>query len=92
MIKITKDMVSFWLGSPSRKIIIKDLTDIANGDYPLKMLQQDIIDTWNINSEVEKIKFKNEIKGKIGSFKFDNEKVSQKLSIYKTGDKKFIEY
>ena len=43
---------------------VKDLTDIANGDYPLKMLKQDIIDTWNINSEVEKIKFKNEIKGK----------------------------
>ena len=64
MIKITKDMVSFWLGSPSRRIIIKDLNDIANGDYPLKMLKQDIIDTWNINSEVEKIKFKNEIKGK----------------------------
>ena len=49
MIKITKDMVSFWLGSPSRRIIIKDLTDIANGDYPLKMLQQDIIDNNPIN-------------------------------------------
>ena len=36
--------------------------------------------------------YENEIKGKIGSFKFDNEKVSQKLSIYKTGDKKFIKY
>ena len=50
---------------------------------------------WKKNSGIDSINdffIKNEIKGKIGNFKFDNEKVSQKLIIYKTGDKKFIEY
>ena len=50
---------------------------------------------WKKNNGINSINdffIKNEIKGKIGSFKFDNEKISQKLSIYKTGDKKFIKY
>jgi len=50
---------------------------------------------WKKNNGIDSINdffIKNEIKGKIGNFKFDNEKVSQKLIIYKTGDKKFIEY
>ena len=50
---------------------------------------------WKKNNGIDSIDdffIKNEIKGKIGSFKFHNEKVSQKLSIYKTGDKKFIKY
>ncbi len=50
---------------------------------------------WKKNNGIDSINdffIKNEIKGKIGSFKFDNEKISQKLSIYKTGDKKFIKY
>ena len=50
---------------------------------------------WKKNNGIDSINdffIKNEIKGKIGNFKFDNGKVSQKLIIYKTGDKKFIEY
>ena len=50
---------------------------------------------WKKNNGIDSINdffIKNKIKGKIGSFKFDNEKISQKLSIYKTGDKKFIKY
>ncbi len=50
---------------------------------------------WKKNKGIDSINdffIKSEIKGKIGTFRFDDGKVSQKLSIYKTGDKKFIEY
>ena len=36
--------------------------------------------------------FKNKIKGKIGTFYFNNKKVIQDLNIYKTEDKKFIKF
>ena len=50
---------------------------------------------WKKNNRIDSINdflLKSEIKGKIGSFKFNNGKVSQKLNIYKTEDKKFIKY
>tara|TARA_B100000965_G_scaffold192662_1_gene160875 strand:+ start:1314 stop:2468 length:1155 start_codon:yes stop_codon:yes gene_type:complete len=50
---------------------------------------------WKKNNGIDSINdflLKGEIKGKIGIFKFNNGKVSQKLKIYKTEDKKFIEY
>tara|TARA_B100000579_G_scaffold342151_1_gene294162 strand:+ start:209 stop:1363 length:1155 start_codon:yes stop_codon:yes gene_type:complete len=50
---------------------------------------------WKKNNGINSINdffIKNEIKGKIGNFKFDNGKVSQKLNIYKTDDGKFIKY
>ena len=50
---------------------------------------------WKKNNGIDSINdflLKSEIKGKIGSFKFNNGKVSQKLNIYKTEDKKFIKY
>tara|TARA_B100000579_G_scaffold166508_1_gene135322 strand:+ start:120 stop:1274 length:1155 start_codon:yes stop_codon:yes gene_type:complete len=50
---------------------------------------------WKKNNGIDSINdflLKGEIKGKIGIFKFNNGKVSQKLRIYKTEDKKFIEY
>ena len=50
---------------------------------------------WKKNNGINSINdffIKNEIKGKIGNFKFDNGKVSQKLNIYKTDDGKFTKY
>jgi len=50
---------------------------------------------WKKNNGINSINdffIKSEIRGKIGNFKFDNGRVSQKLSIYKTDDKKFIKY
>ena len=44
-----------------------------------------------INS-INDFSFKNEIKGKIGTFSFKNGKVMQKLDIYKTDNKKFIKF
>ena len=50
---------------------------------------------WKKNNGIDSINdffIKSEIKGKIGNFKFDDGKVSQKLNIYKTENKKFIKY
>ena len=50
---------------------------------------------WKKNGEINSINdffFKNEIKGKIGTFSFKNGKVMQKLDIYKTDNKKFIKF
>ena len=50
---------------------------------------------WKKNNGISSIDdffIKNKIKGKIGNFKFNNGKVSQELSIYKTQNKKFIKY
>ena len=50
---------------------------------------------WKKNGEINSINdfsFKNEIKGKIGTFSFKNGKVIQKLDIYKTDNKKFIKF
>ena len=44
-----------------------------------------------INS-VNNFSFKNKIKGKIGTFYFNNKKVTQELNIYKTEDKKFTKF
>ena len=45
----------------------------------------------SINS-VNNFSFKNKIKGKIGTFYFNNKKVTQELNIYKTEDKKFKKF
>ena len=60
--KATKEMVDFWIGDQSRQLTIKDYTDLANGDYPIDMLKNDIIETWNANSKKEKNKWKQERK------------------------------
>ena len=64
MIKITKEMVCFWLGDQSRQLTIKDFKDLANGDYPVDMLKMDILRTWKGNTLIEKKKWKGEINGK----------------------------
>tara|TARA_B110000902_G_C14226131_1_gene557100 strand:+ start:442 stop:1596 length:1155 start_codon:yes stop_codon:yes gene_type:complete len=50
---------------------------------------------WNKKKEINSIKnfyIKEKIKGKIGTFNFINNEVFQELKIYKTENKKFIEY
>jgi len=50
---------------------------------------------WKKNGEINSINnfiFKNKIKGKIGTFSFENGKIVQELSIYKTENKKFIKF
>ena len=44
-----------------------------------------------INS-VNDFSFKNKIKGKIGTFSFEDKKVLQELNIYKTENNKFIKF
>ena len=56
IMKVTKKMVDYWIGEQSRKLTIKDYTDLANGDYSVKMLKEDIITTWNENPKEEKNK------------------------------------
>ena len=41
---------------------------------------------------VNDFSFKNDIKGKIGTFSFKNGKVIQELDIYKTKNKKFVKF
>ena len=50
---------------------------------------------WNKNGGINSVKdffFKNKIKGKIGTFSFQNGKVTQELDIYKTEKKRFIKF
>ena len=50
---------------------------------------------WKRNKEIKSISdffIKQKIKGKIGTFEFKNNKVSQQLKIYKTAGNKFKEY
>ena len=50
---------------------------------------------WKKNGRIKSISdffVKEKIRGKIGSFRFDNGKVYQDLKIYKVEDKKFIEF
>ena len=44
-----------------------------------------------INS-INDFSFKNKIRGKIGTFSFENKKIIQDLNIYKTKNKKFIKF
>ena len=51
--------------------------------------------TWKKNGNINSINdflFKNKIKGKIGTFSFNNKRVFQELDIYKTDEKKFIKF
>ena len=50
---------------------------------------------WRKNGKIDSINdffFKNKIKGKIGTFSFENKKVIQELNIYKTENNKFIKF
>ena len=50
---------------------------------------------WKKNGKVNSVNdfiFKGKIKGKIGTFSFDNKKVIQNLDIYKVEDKKFTKF
>jgi len=50
---------------------------------------------WKKNGEINSINnflFKNKIKGKIGTFSFENGKVTQELNIYKTDRNKFVKF
>jgi hypothetical protein len=51
--------------------------------------------TWKKNGKVNTINdftFKGKIKGKIGTFSFNNRKIIQDLNIYKIEDKKFTKF
>ena len=45
-----------------------------------------------VESILNDFSFKNKIKGKIGTFSFKDNKVSQELTIYKTENNKFIKF
>ena len=50
---------------------------------------------WKKNGKINSINdfsFKNKIRGKIGTFSFENKKIIQDLNIYKTKNKKFIKF
>tara|TARA_R100001082_G_C4290574_1_gene127997 strand:- start:248 stop:418 length:171 start_codon:yes stop_codon:yes gene_type:complete len=46
--KITEEMVEYWYGSEIilPKDVIRDIVDIANGNYKVKMLKDDITKSW----------------------------------------------
>jgi len=54
--KITGKMVSHWYGSQIslHKEVIKDIVDLANGNYDVKTLKSDISSTWGINEKRRK--------------------------------------
>tara|TARA_R100001480_G_C4608843_1_gene164406 strand:+ start:315 stop:512 length:198 start_codon:yes stop_codon:yes gene_type:complete len=48
--KITYEMVEYWLGIDwSFSQIVESFQDIANGEYDPKMLSNDIVSTWKEN-------------------------------------------
>ncbi len=50
---------------------------------------------WKKNGEIKSVSdflFKNKIKGKIGTFSFENGRITQELDIYKTENKKFVKF
>jgi len=50
-VKITKEMVEFWLGTDTD--IPELLSELANGEYKAKEFNQDIIDTWQEETDVK---------------------------------------
>ena len=46
--KVTKEMVEYWYGSDIvlPKDVIKDIVDLANGDYDVETLKIDIQMSW----------------------------------------------
>ncbi len=45
--KISKKMVEYWYGETILpKEVLQDIVDIANGDYKVKVLKNDIKETW----------------------------------------------
>ena len=70
-------------------------------DYPseISILTYDALGliyyTWKKNGKINSVSdfaFKGKIKGKIGSFSFDNKKIIQNLDIYKAENKKFTKF
>ena len=50
---------------------------------------------WKKNGKINSVNdfsFKGKIKGKIGTFSFDNKKITQDLNIYKAEKNKFIKF
>ena len=71
------------------------------GSYPneITILTYDALGliyyTWKNNGEIKSANsfyFKNKIKGKIGTFSFDNKRVFQELDIYKAEENKFTKF
>ena len=70
-------------------------------DYPseISILTYDALGliyyTWKKNGKINSVNdfaFKGKIKGKIGSFSFDNKKIIQNLDMYKAENKKFTKF
>jgi len=51
--KVNQEMVEYWYGSDIvlPKDVIRDIIDLANGDYKIQTLKTDILNTWDINQE-----------------------------------------
>ena len=50
---------------------------------------------WKKNGKIDSVSdfsFKGKIKGKIGTFSFENKKIIQDLNIYKVSDNQFIKF
>tara|TARA_R110000765_G_scaffold153681_5_gene256613 strand:- start:300 stop:467 length:168 start_codon:yes stop_codon:yes gene_type:complete len=54
--KVNQEMVEYWYGSDIvlPKDVIRDIIDLANGDYKIQTLKTDILNTWDINQEKNK--------------------------------------
>ena len=54
--KVNQEMVEYWYGSDIvlPKDVIRDRTDLSNGDYKIQPLRADILDTWDINKGTRK--------------------------------------
>ena len=50
-VKITKEMVEFWLGTDTD--IPELLSELANKEYTAEEFNQDIIDTWQEETDVK---------------------------------------
>ena len=44
--KVTHEMVKYWLSNTGQAETVIDFKDIANGEYEPSMLKQDIVQTW----------------------------------------------
>tara|TARA_R100000655_G_scaffold2758_4_gene10729 strand:+ start:240 stop:398 length:159 start_codon:yes stop_codon:yes gene_type:complete len=51
--KITKEMVEYWYGGTCvvPKDVLRDIVDIANGDYKVETLRNDIKETWSVHND-----------------------------------------
>jgi hypothetical protein len=49
MEKLTDEQVLFWLGKDNRKLFCRIIKDLANGDYTVEELHNDIEEDWSKN-------------------------------------------